>query len=116
MESLLSPAQSKTSNNQPDSMEEKRLLDESFDSEASSRSRVSKLSDISNLAGRFANAGKICFGRWVVRIFCQQIYLQVSSMVLPSEDSSKFVPSQKNGSSKLFQSLLRITMKLTELL
>ena len=42
-------------------MEEKRLLDESFDSEASSRSRVSKLSDISNLAGRFANAGKISF-------------------------------------------------------
>merc|ERR1711874_790187 len=31
VESLPSPAQSKTSNNQPDSMEEKRLLDESFD-------------------------------------------------------------------------------------
>ena len=61
MESLPSPAQSKISNNPPDSMEEKRLLDESFDSEASSRSRVSKLSDISNLAGRFANAGKISF-------------------------------------------------------
>ena len=34
------------------------MLDESFDSEASSRSKVSKLSDISNLAGRFTNTGK----------------------------------------------------------
>ena len=54
VESLPSPAQSKPTNNQPE-------LDESFDSEASSRSRVSKLSDISNLAGRFTNAGKISF-------------------------------------------------------
>ena len=54
VESLPSPAQSKPTNNQTE-------LDESFDSEASSRSRVSKLSDISNLAGRFSNAGKICF-------------------------------------------------------
>ena len=61
VESLPSPAQSKSTVNQPDSVEEKRLLDESFDSEASSRSKVSRLSDISNLAGRFSNAGKICF-------------------------------------------------------
>ena len=67
VESLPSPA-SGTKNNLQNSMEEKRLLDESFDSEASSRSKVSKLSDISNLAGRFTNSGKnVNF----IRIFCK---------------------------------------------
>jgi len=58
VESLPSPSQqSQSSKNQTDVVKEKRLLDESFDSETSSRSKVSKLSDISNLAGRFTNTG-----------------------------------------------------------
>jgi len=57
VESLPSPAQTKSIRNEPDLVAEKKILDESFDSEASSRSRVSKLSEISNLTGRFTNTG-----------------------------------------------------------
>ena len=57
VESLPSP-KSRSIKDEQDLVEEKKMLDESFDSEASSRSKVSKLSDISNLAGRFTNTGR----------------------------------------------------------
>ena len=58
VESLPSPAQTERLRAESDLVTEKRMLDETFDSEASSRSRASKLSEISNLAARFTNTGR----------------------------------------------------------